>query len=203
MNAQLQDAFPLQWPRLTPRTPEGRRKHGAFRSTLGKSRDEVIAELLRMNAIHIVLSTNMPVRKDGFLYATAAEPSDPGVAVYFARRVGTVWKPFCVACDQYDRVWKNCHAIALTLAALRSVERWGSASMIEQVFTGFSALPAPTNEKRPWREVLGWNGSADRAAVRARRDELARLHHPDRGGSHERMTEINVAWEDYEKENLA
>jgi hypothetical protein len=98
-----------------------------------------------------------------------------------------------IACDQYDRVRANLRAIGTTIEALRTIERHGSTSMLEQAFSGFAALPpAPTG--KPWREVLGitkLNYSAEDVRVVVR--SLARAHHPDVGGSAERMAEINAA----------
>jgi DnaJ-domain-containing protein 1 len=69
--------------------------------------------------------------------------------------------------------------------------------MLEQAFSGFAALP-PAGPK-PWREVLGVHGVSGemaREVARTRYRELAAEAHPDRaGGSHERMAEINAAYE--------
>ncbi|HVH52480.1 MAG TPA: hypothetical protein VM690_10070 [Gaiellaceae bacterium] len=50
---------------------------------------------------------------------------------------------------------------------------------------------------RPWRAILQENGKVIRTPdeARARHRELVFIHHPDRGGSHERMVEINAALE--------
>jgi len=128
------------------------------------------------------------------------EPSDPGVAVYFMRRVETQPghlsepRPFVIACDQYDRVRGNLRAIGATIEALRTIERHGSTAMLEQAFSGFAALPPAS---KPWREVLGFASGEPVTvdAVRAQHFALAKRHHPDMGGSTERMREINVAVE--------
>lgn len=48
--------------------------------------------------------------------------------------------------------------------------------------------------KNPY-EVLGVRREADATSIRAAYRQLARAHHPDRGGSDERMGEINAAYE--------
>lgn len=76
---------------------------------------------------------------------------------------------------------------------MRAIERHGGAAILERAFTGFTALPAP-GAAREWWDVLGVprNSSADEARAAFRR--LASENHPDRGGSAERMAEINAAW---------
>jgi hypothetical protein len=185
--------YPLCWPLAQPRTRVRMRsrfggKQGRW--TFGRARDDLLDEIERLHASHTVLSTNVRLRLDGIPYANEREPDDPGVAVYFRRK----GKPFVIACDTYDRIADNCRAIMLTIAALRSIERHGSSSLLEQAFSGFSALPPARTGIRPWREVLGvGEGLLSLVFAEARFRELASRHHPDRGGSHERMAEINDA----------
>ena len=195
-------AYPLAWPSGQPRTRTRRRsKFGgkAGRWSFGRARDDLLAEVQRLNASHVVLSTNVRLRLDGLPYANEREPSDPGVAVYFRRRVGGEQRPFAVACDTYDRIADNLRAVKLTIEALRSIERHGSSALLEQAFSGFSALPAARTGIRPWREVLGLAVDCcdhwPLTTVEARYRELVHQHHPDRGGSHERMAELNDAIE--------
>lgn len=87
------------------------------------------------------------MRQDGFPYPKQALPADKGVAIYFTLNS----RQMCFACDRWDKVQDNIYAIAMTIEALRGIERWGSGSMVEQAFTGFVALPAP---KSP-HDILG------------------------------------------------
>lgn len=80
----------------------------------------------------------------------------------------------------------------MTIAALRSIERYGATEMLEQAFTGFAALP-PAGYAKPWWETLGVSQAAPRESIVAAHRELAKLHHPDHGGNAERMAEINAA----------
>lgn len=132
----------------------------------------------------------MPVRRDGGINASASKPTDPGVAVYFVRKNQNL----CFACDRYNEVWKNLRAIQKTIDAMRGIERWGSAELLDRAFTGFAALPAPGI--RNWWEVLGVNRDAMPEEIKARFRELAKRHHPDNGGSADMMAEINNAYQE-------
>lgn len=144
---------------------------------------------------HVVISSNVPLRRDGLPLASATEPQDPGVAVYFERRVGEAWVPFVVACDTYERVKANLRAVGLTVEALRSIARHGATEMLEQAFTGFAALPPATPaDGPPWWVVLGVPQHAPADEVREAYRRLALEHHPDHGGDAERMVQINRAY---------
>ena len=104
-----------------------------------------------------------------------------------------------LAVDRFDRVADNLAAVAGTLAALRSIERWGGGQILDRAFTGFTALPGP-DTKRTWREILGVPATGDIGKVREAYRIAASSAHPDKGGSHERMTEINQAWAQAQEE---
>lgn len=179
-----QDAYPLQWPAGWPRTPRVHRVWGQFEGTLDRIRRELYLEIdrialgkdarLRTVRSLVVISTNMPLRKDGEFFASAKPPEDPGVAVYFTRK----GQPLCFACDKYDAVWKNLRAIQLTIAAMRGIERWGSSQLLERAFTGFTALPEKSHAS-VW-ETLGLDAeTATEASVLAAWREKAKGCHPD------------------------
>ncbi len=194
----LRAAYPLTWPDHQPRTaPETRRTSALFKASFGKARDELMAELGRLHARHVVLSTNIPLRRDGLPYADARQPEDPGVAVYFERLRQPAWLPFVIACDVYSKVEWNLRAVGLTIESLRAIERHGSTSMMEQAFTGYSALPQHTTPPESWRVVLGFGLSQHPSpeALRARHREMAKTHHPDVGGSPDEMARINHAYD--------
>lgn len=196
----LRAAYPLTWPDRQPRTVHNRRKHAAFKTEFARARDELLRELRLLRAKDIVISSNVPLRRDGFPLADAREPEDPGVAVFFERRhvdnigrdLGTT--PFVIACDTYQKVKFNLRAIGLTVESLRAIERHASSSMLEQAFTGFAALPAHTEVDPPWWEVLGVMRIATPEVVKAAYRELARIHHPDAGGNGAAMAQINRAY---------
>jgi hypothetical protein len=184
------EAYPLYWPVGWKRTPGPHRLPGRFRLTFAKARDELLDELDRMGAQQIVLSTNIPVRRDGLPYAGQREPEDSGAAVYFVRK----GKPLCFACDRYEMAKDNINAIKHTIDALRGIERWGASDMLERAFRGFAALPDGSQQKH-WREVLGFTAeqrvTADVLEVRFK--DLARVWHPDVGGDGVRFGEISAA----------
>ena len=186
--------YPLQWPEGWKRMQSDQRKTATF-SRQGKALtvfdgvQRVLDELQRLG-VHqddVIVSTNLQTRLDGLPRSNQARPGDPGVCVY--------WKPAkspmrCMAVDRYDEVQDNLAAVAATLEAMRSIERHGGAAILDRAFTGFAALPAPAAGKRDWWTVLELSSTASQAEIREAFNRLAREHHPDRGGSDERMAEI-------------
>ena len=79
------------------------------------------------------------------------------------------------------------------LCRLRGIERWGSADMVEQAFSGFVGLPAPSKTEW-WREVLGLPaGPVTAAEIDAAFRARAAAAHPDTGGSDVAMANLNRA----------
>lgn len=206
--------FPLSWPETWARTPGYRRKRSRFsNSNFGRIRDELLAELKRLGAQRIVLSTGIPLRNDGLPYANRSEGDDPGAAVYFTWR----GKPFVIACDSYMRTWENVRAVSKTIEAMRAIERHGATQLLERAVSGFSALPpgegaaADEPPPKPWWEVLGipkmdgveFGELSDdpRHPMRMPMLKMAEAmfkvkvqeHHPDRGGSASMMRDLNRA----------
>jgi hypothetical protein len=187
------DAYPLQYPTNKPRTPSNKRIRSRFKDRLtnDKAQRELNNCLLRLNAKAIVISTNMPLRKDGGFYSSAREPDDPGVAVYFEYKKSQK----CFACDKYDFLRDNIWAIAKTIEAIRGIERWGTGDMVDQAFSGFTALPDKT---KTWYEILEVSENASLDEIKAAYRRLAKIYHPDviRGtGDEDRFMEIANAYE--------
>jgi len=182
------ESYPLTWPSGQPRTPRSGRRWSRFRSDWRSSLKHVLAEVGRLGGSEIVVSTNLRPRLDGLPYADEKQPDDTGVAVWFTRKR----KPMVIACDTYTTVRDNLHAIGLVIESLRAVERHGSPSLLEQAFTGFAALPAYAAEPS-WWETLGVAHDATLDEIERAHERLVQLHHPDRGGDHERMARINRA----------
>lgn len=180
------EAYPLTWPANRLRTiwTESSR----FSTTLGKAIKEVQNEVGRLGGVRLIISSCLPLRRDGMPYANASQPADRGVAVYFEYKK----RPMCFACDRWNRIEDNMWAIAKTIDALRGIERWGSGQMVEQAFTGFTALPSPPQ----WFQVLGIPANASKADITTAHRRLAMEHHPDRGGTTEQMARINQARDD-------
>lgn len=182
--------FPLQWPTGWPRTHNPGKSQ--FSTGMDKATRGLLEEVRKLSGKLPVISSNAQYRLDGMPYARQSNFGDTGVAVYFERK----GKPMVFACDRYWTLAENIHAIAKTIEALRSIERWGASDMMERAFTGFTALPAPivAGMKRPWREVLEYgNGPANADEIKRNYRILARNFHPDHGGDAAKMTELNVA----------
>lgn len=199
MTAPL-ESFPLSWPLGRPRTPAGSRKRALFGTRVAGPRkltiDAATARLREtiglLRASSLVISTNLQLRRDGLPRSGQGEPSDPGVAVYFAIFRDLKNTSYVVACDKWDRVADNIAAIAAHLEAMRGQERWGCGSL-EQAFAGYKALAAADAVKQ-WWTILGFPKPPERwATVEAKHLELVRKHHPDRGGNASQMAEVNAA----------
>ncbi len=100
-----------------------------------------------------------------------------------------------MAIDLYTQAEQNIAALAATIDAMRAIERHGGAAILDRAFTGFTALPAPivAGMARPWWEVLGVPRDANRDQINTAYRRLASEAHPDKGGTAERMAEVNRA----------
>jgi hypothetical protein len=189
------DAYPLTWPQGWPRARS--RKSASFHEsdsskdykttktlTLATALDRLEDELKRLDAKTIIVSTNRERRVNGMISAAGSEPADPGVAVYFKLK----GKDTALACDTWTRVADNVNAIAKHVGAIRGMERWGVGT-VEQVFTGYQALPAPEQ----WWQVLGVAQTATAEQIDAAWRKLAATAHPDKGGSDAAMSRLNAA----------
>jgi hypothetical protein len=204
----LIEAYPLTWPVAWKRTEASRRRVAAFHRreqryshdgvpnwkekrslTVGDSHGFLSAELRRLGATRVVVSSNLRLRSDGRPYADQKRMlEDPGVAVYFtlkgAARV--------LACDKWNSVADNLMAIGKHIEALRAVDRYG-VGFLEQAFAGYTALPPAVGHD--WRIVLGFRKDelVSPNVVQARYRTLAAKAHPDVGGDPNEMTRLNAA----------
>lgn len=62
-------------------------------------------------------------------------------ALRWVRQQATKNFDYVIACDQFREVRLNLCAIAMTIKAIRQIERCGTSSLLERAFKGFSALP--------------------------------------------------------------
>lgn len=184
--------YPLQWPAGWRRSRSTSR--AAFRAarrslSVSEGVQRVLHELNVMGVSQndVVVSTNVRTRLDGTPRSDQAEPHDSGVAVYWRRGKETR----CMAIDRYDRVADNLAAIAATLDAMRAIERHGGGAILDRVFQGFTALPAPES----WWQVLGLKDpDATREQIETAHRVLIMKHHPDRpDGDTEKAARINRA----------
>lgn len=193
--------YPLAWPAGRPRTPPASRKKAQFGKmrergnwqeknalSIAEARERVLEELHRFGARYGLISSDVELRQDGLPRSDRRDPTDPGVAIYFTKDA----KPYCLACDTFDRVADNLAAVAGHIEATRRQLRYGVATA-EESLRAFEALPAPGG--RSWRTVLGFKDTdpVTRDAVLAAHRRLAIKRHPDRGGSDADMAEVNTA----------
>lgn len=185
------EAFPLHWPDGYPRTKHPERSR--FQASLGYARDGLVYELRMLGAKDVILSTNIPLRRDGFPYATYAPFKDVGVAVYFKYNGDNV----VLACDKWDRVEHNMQAVRKAIEAIRGLDRWGVSDFLKRAFTGFAALPDPNSEN--WWEIIGVTEHATKDEVQSAYKRKLHLHHPDKGGDPEQFHRLQIAWDKYQK----
>lgn len=187
----MPEAYPLQWPEDWKRTHPNDRKRAVYQVSDSRAIDGLNQALRMFKANSIVISTNIHVKANGEMYANqAASIEDPGVAVYYST---AQFKDRVIACDKWQRVYHNVHAIAKALEGLRSVDRAGASQILDRAFTAFGALPASgeTATERPWWEVLGakeqaiTGGFVDLTMLEAKYRELAKSSHPDRNGGND------------------
>lgn len=181
-------AFPLAWPDGWPRVEV--RASSPYRVTTDTAMNALQFELGRMAASGVIVSSNVPLRRDGTMYRgdhADAPLTDPGVAVYWDDALGN---PRVIACDVWRTPRENLRAVGLAIEGLRLIDRTGASHLLERAYQGFARLPAPPD---PW-ELLGVPRTVTRQALSARLRELARKHHPDHGGDPQTMARINAAF---------
>ncbi|HZJ65906.1 MAG TPA: hypothetical protein VFD36_20505 [Kofleriaceae bacterium] len=230
-----QNAYPLAWPPGVPRTEFPKKSNfghvhhesGQFGTTRrmtprqnGDGISFIRRQLKNLDAVTIVISSNLQLRSDGLPYADGPQrpAGDAGVAVYWTRnerrRGGLQLVPYCMPCDAWERIADNLYAIGLSIEAMRGMERWGCVS-VEQAFSGFAALPPGSGETVgvaeeiiDWRTLLAdnrpWPEGVEAVdllqIVRGRYRILVAKAHPDRGGDQVIAASLNRALEAAEKE---
>lgn len=187
----MAEAYPLSWPDGWPRTPDHKREsRSRFNTTFDRARSELMNKLRLLGATNIVISSWLPLRRDGMPYSDRARCrlDDPGVAVYFMLRK----RQMVMARDAFTSVHDNLRSIGLGIAHLRGLERHGGGTMMERAFEGFAALPPPDSFDA-WA-TLGLKRGATADEVIAQFRKLSRQHHPDApGGSTEAFQRIERA----------
>lgn len=125
--------------------PDGQRTRSQFSASWTSTLEILRLELGRLNARGVVIGmdiTETDIRLDGLPRATAT-PATPAVEVAFGSKYG----PLIYRCDAFtagarnraDSWQHNVRAIALTLRALRSVDRYEASARGEQ-YRGYRAI---------------------------------------------------------------
>lgn len=183
------EAFPLSWPLGFERSAD--KKDSSFKCTVAQARDGVMKQLDLLGGINPIISSNVPVKKDGQMYGnTRPVDGDTGVAVYWT------WKneQFVMACDKYNKLHENLRAIEKSIEALRGLDRWGASDILARAFTGFKALPAP--DAQAWWRVLEVAENATEQEIKNAYRKLARKYHPDnlKTGDHATFSSLSDAY---------
>lgn len=139
----------VTWPGAT--TP--RRSRSRFKAPYSRTVDDLDRELHHLGARDVVIELALDeseIRRDGLPRSTA-RPRHPGVVLSFNSKHGPLRYP----CDTYDRWEDNLRAIALALAALRAVDRYGVTRRAEQ-YTGWKALPSGNGDLQTREAAAQW-----------------------------------------------
>jgi hypothetical protein len=218
-------AYPLTWPPTSQqRTPSNKRASASYRAGFAKARDNLLDELRLFGADNVVISSDIPLRKDGLPYASFKEPADPGIGVYFRIK----GQSYALCCDVWDRAKDNLRAIGEYISALRVIRNCRVSPLqpilikhkIEDYILQRPDVRSESKKKRPtgssksdkskqktqssqqstplnWREILGVARDADFAKVRAAYYACAKIYHPDSGTlpDSEHMKAVNIAFE--------
>jgi hypothetical protein len=179
------EAYPLQWPLGRPRCKPFARRRAKFRTarsgpllSVAVATMRLTAQLRMAKASDVVISSNLLLRNDGQPRSGQSEPTDPGVAVYYKRK----GKPGCISVDCWDRSADNIAAIAQIVNAIRTMERLGGGEIVDQVFTGFKALPSPDGvvvDVDTARAFIEARGGYKAAAMQLHPDRTGNVSNPD------------------------
>ena len=159
------------------------RRPSPFRGSWGNTLATLDRELVHLRASDILVQgyfRSDDIRLDGWP-RSGATPTEPGVIVSFKTPGGDLSFP----CDTYTSWRDNLRAIALGLAALRAVERYGVTRRQEQ-YRGWRKLP-PAPDRMSATDALaffalhsGFAGIDKGNFGQAYRAAAKRLH-PDAG----------------------
>ncbi len=186
-----------------PGEPSKSRHGSPFSAAWSQTLDLLERELRHLNARDIVIQAAVgleDIRNDGMLKANA-RPRGPGVIVSFHCKHGELSYP----CDTYMDWQANVRAIALSLEALRAVNRHGVTRRAEQ-YQGWAKLEGPTKSTAsaledaalllakyhvvPFRQIVASRETFELACRVA-----STKTHPDVGGTPEEFKRFQAAKE--------
>lgn len=171
------------WPE--PFDAERSRRPSPFSAPLSETAYRLGVELRALEARDAILEVAVePVdfRRDGYPRAQA-RARHPGVVLSIP---ASVHGPLRYFTDEFDSWQDNLRAVALSLEALRRVDRYGVARRGEQ-YRGWTALPAGSAQEEQLargRRLIREAGGVAQAI---------HLHHPDKGGDAEDVVAILAA----------
>lgn len=169
------------------------RKSSQFSATYGDTLEILDKELSFLDARMIVLQVDLEenqIRNDGIPYAKS-KPKSPAVVLSFDSKFGQLSYP----CDKFLNWEDNLRAIALSLEALRKVDRYGVTKRAEQ-YRGWQALPSPEDIKEQSKKIILAHSSAQEVSKKAVTEAIKKTH-PDMGGNSDEFRKVISA-----KENL-
>ena len=195
---------PLE-PWLGPATPFDARRPSPFTAKWSDTLKLLDRELRHLGVIRPwVLQIDVAQRsinRDGTLSARAI-PTSPAIRVCFDARpsLGSMMYP----ADRYQTWQANVRAVALTLEALRAVDRWGATSRGEQYrgWTAIAARPADMSREQAAEFIAHWSGLVvtqqailrDEQTRSAAYRAAAKRAHPDvTGDDGDTMARLNTA----------
>jgi hypothetical protein len=152
-----------RWPGERTQDQQEARFRAGYVDTLRK----LEYELDKLKASEIIIRAffrESQIRNDGWPMGRA-EPSESGVILAFKTPAG----PLSFPCDRYATFDDNLRAIALSLEALRAVDRYGVTKRAEQ-YAGWKRIEAPP--------AAGFNSKEDAARFIYTQDPLS--IHPER-----------------------
>lgn len=178
------------------------RPDAPFRVTYDKTLTLLERELRHLRATRIVIQGYFradQIRNDGWP-RSSARPSEPGVILGFSGKSGDLSYP----CDTYKKYEDNIRAIALSLEALRTVDRYGVTRNNEQ-YKGWAKLP-PAPEVMKYEDAVHFI-ALHSGIIPSTQDRLkdafraaARKLHPDSSdGNHGQFIMLGNAKEVIEK----
>jgi hypothetical protein len=129
------------------------RERSPFSATWQSTLDMLARELSHLGVKMAVIQIDVPegeLRRDG-MPLKDAKAGHPGVVISFESRFG----PLRYAADTYRHWQVNVRAIALSLEALRAVDRWGATKRGEQ-YRGWTAIAAPAPMFASADEAYRW-----------------------------------------------
>lgn len=154
-----------------------------------------------MTTKDVIISTNIKLRNDGMPYSSAKAPDDRGVAVYFKKwnEDTRAYEDMCIACDTFDQVGCNLHAIGLSIEAMRGIDRWGCSELMNRAFAGFKALPEQGSVNvtyaSPYEILEVMTGCPREVAYNAYRAAAKKYHPEGTNPNVDMFHQVTNAWE--------